>query len=282
MYITDTSQRFLFEYASIRGEIIHLDNTYRAIIEQRPYPTQVKRLLGEAMLSVVLLAGSLKFEGEISIQFHGDKRLPLMTVICNDQLQLRAVAKYQTDEDNVDYDSAFLNGKMVLNISQLNQTQVYQSVVPIKSASMAENLMHYFAQSEQIPSQVCLAVSQDGAAGMILQLMPEQDSLHREKFWEYAVHLGQTITNDELITLDNATILHRLYHETVLRLFDERPVIFKCSCSLTKMKQVLNMLGESDVRKLLKEKGQVEVNCDFCNKNYLFDEIDVTLLFRKV
>jgi len=278
---TDTLQRFMFEHASIRGEIAHLDETYKTIMHQHPYPPTVKKLLGEALISCAMLAGSIKFDGEISLQFHGDKRLPLLLVQCDNQLNIRAFAKYQEDEANIDYASAFLQGKMVLIINQYDQTQSYQSVVPILSTSMGENLAHYFAQSEQVATQVWLAVNENLAAGMLIQLMPGQNTQQREEFWEYAVQLGQTISEHELLTLDNQTILHRLYHETELRLYTARPVHFKCRCNLEKMKQVLSILGEQDIQALLKEKGQVEVTCDFCNKKYAFDPIDITLLFRK-
>ena len=85
----DTLQRFMFEHASIRGEIAHLDETYKTIIQQQPYPAMVKQLLGQALVSCVLLTGSIKFEGQISLQFQGDKRLPLLLVQCDHQLQLR-------------------------------------------------------------------------------------------------------------------------------------------------------------------------------------------------
>lgn len=277
---TDTLQRFMFEHASIRGEIAHLDETYKTIMHQYAYPPKVKKLLGEALISCLLLAGSIKFEGDVSLQFHGDKRLPLLLVQCDHQLQIRAFAKYQDDADDIDYDSAFLQGKMVLIINQHKQTQAYQSIVPIRSTSMSENLTHYFAQSEQIATQVWLATGEGAAAGMLLQLMPGQDTLSREQFWEYAVHLGQTISEHELLTLDNPTILHRLYHETELRLYTARPVCFQCRCNPEKMKQVLTVLGEADVQQLLQEKGHVDVRCDFCNHQYVFDAIDVTLLFR--
>jgi len=279
----DTLQRFMFEHASIRGEIAHLQESYQTIMSQHPYPPMVRKLLGEALIACLLLAGSIKFEGDISLQFNGDNRLPLLLVQCDNQLQIRAFAKYQdpTESEAIDYQDAFLLGKMVLTINQYNQTQAYQSVVPILSASMSDNLMHYFAQSEQIASRVWLAVNDDMAAGMLLQLMPGQDSLQREQFWEYAVHLGQTISDHELLTLDNQTILHRLYHETELRLYGARPVSFSCRCSEEKMKQVLTVLGEEDVQQLLKERGTIDVKCDFCNHSYSFDAIDITLLFRK-
>lgn len=277
----DTLQRFMFEHASIRGEIAHLDETYKTIMHQHPYPPAVKALLGEALISCLLLAGSIKFEGDVSLQFHGDKRLPLLLVQCDHQLQIRAFAKYQENSGDVDYGNAFLEGKMVLVINQHKKTQAYQSVVPIRSTSMSENLTHYFAQSEQVASQVWLSVNEDCAAGMLLQLMPDQDTQQREEFWEYAVMLGQTLSDHELLTLDNQTILHRLYHETELRLYPARPVSFQCRCNPEKMKQVLTVLGEKDVQQLLEEKGHVEVRCDFCNQEYIFDPIDITLLFRK-
>ena len=279
----DTLQRFLFEHASIRGEIAHLGETYKTIIHQHHYPLAVKTLLGEALIACVLLAGSIKFEGEISLQFHGDKRLPLILVQCDNDLNIRGFAKFQEQDQEqqpIDYGNAFIAGKMVLIINQYQQTQSYQSVVPIHSMSMADNLMHYFAQSEQLSTRVWLAVGEESAAGMLLQLMPGQNTMQREQFWEYAVHLGQTISDQELLSLDNATILHRLYHETEIRLYNARKIAFRCRCTAEKMKQVLSVLGEQDIKQLLKEKGQIDVSCDFCNQHYAFDAIDVELLFR--
>jgi molecular chaperone Hsp33 len=276
----DTIQRFMFEHASIRGEIVHLDETYKTIIQQRPYPPMVKKLLGEALVSCLLLAGSIKFDGEISLQFKGDKRLPLLLVQCNHELHLRGYANHQADDGSTDYSQAFLEGEMVITIHQHHQTQTYQSVLPIQSLSMADNLMHYFAQSEQIASRVWLAVGDERAAGMLLQLMPEQSSLQREQFWEYAVQIGQTISEHELLTLDNPTILHRLYHETELRLYTARRVRFECRCTEAKMKQVLKVLGKDELNALLKEKGVVEAVCEFCNRHYTFDAIDVALMHR--
>lgn len=284
----DAVQRFMFEHASIRGEMVHLDEAYQTIMQQRVYPAMVKQLLGEALVSCVLLAGSMKFEGEISLQFQGDARLPLLLVQCDHNLQIRGFANYAAEDVDVDYAAAFLDGKMALTISPSHQTQSYQSVVPIESLSMSDNITNYFAQSEQLSSRVWLAVAEHNAAGMLLQWMPETGSKNtqapsseqREEFWSYALHMGETLREDELLTLDNQTILHRLYHETELRLYPARPVQFHCRCSHEKMQAVLRVLGEHDLQQLLQEQGVVEVLCDFCNRRYAFDPIDVALLFR--
>lgn len=276
----DTLQRFIFEHANIRGEIVHIENTFQTIMNQRDYPPMVKNLLGEAIVSCLLLASSIKFEGSLNLQFQGDARLPLLLVQCDHLLNIRAFAKCTEGLEIIDYATAFLQGQMVLTISQDNQTQVYQSMVPIQATSMSENLMTYFAQSEQVASRVWLAVNDQMAAGMLLQLMPGQDTLQKEQFWEYAVQLGQTVSEEELLNLDNQTLLYRLYNETEIRLFDTRTTRFKCRCNQEKMKQVIKTLGEEDANALLKEQGVIEINCDFCNQKYNFDAIDITLMFH--
>lgn len=279
---SDTLQRFIFEHENIRGEIVHVEQTYQTIMGQRNYPPMVKNLLGEALVSCLLLASSIKFEGSLNLQFQGDKRLPLLLVQCDHELNVRAFAQFAENLETVDYATAFLAGQMALTINQNNQTDSYQSVVPIQATSMSENLMNYFAQSEQIATRAWLAVNETAAAGMLLQLMPGQDTVQREQFWEYAVQLGQTVSEEELLTLDNQILLYRLYNETELRVFESRPTQFKCRCNEEKMKQVMNVLGETEAKELLEEQqGKIAIRCDFCNTEYTFDSIDVAMLFHK-
>lgn len=294
----DSLQRFIFEHANIRGEVIHLQESYQAILEQHDYPHAVKKILGEALMATVMLAGSIQFEGELSLQFHGDKRLPLLLIQCNHNLELRGFAKFEPQHNNqdnqpIDYENAFLNGKMVLNINQYNQTQAYQSIIPIQSISIAKNLTNYFTQSEQLETRVWFATDNMSyparATGLLIQAMPltsntnnpSNSHLNNEQFWEYAVKMAETITEHELLNLNNTTMLYRLYHETEVRLFPARDVSFHCRCNIEKMKQVISMLGKEDIDQLIKEKNEVAITCDFCNKKYIFDAIDTELIFRK-
>ena len=277
----DTLQPFIFEHASIRGALVHLQQASAIILNQRPYPPLIKTLLHEALMACTLLAGSLKFSGAIHLQFHGDTHIPLMLVQCTSELKLRGFAKYNAASDVIDYEQAFLNGHLVLVIDQDNHHEKHQSIVPIRSTNMAQNLMYYFAQSEQIRTYIAFASHENQAAGMLLQLMPEKSSVEHEQFWEYAIRIGETITPSELLNLDNETLLHRLYHETTLRLFPEKSITFSCRCDHEKMKQVLHTLGQADAEQLLEEQGQIAVTCDFCNKQHVFDSIDIALLFKR-
>jgi molecular chaperone Hsp33 len=277
----DSIQAFLFEHANIRGYIVHLSETYQTIINQRPYPPAIQTLLGEAMMCCLFLSASIKFEGQLSLQFHGDDRLSLLVVQCDNELTLRATATYTDSLHPEAYTQAFLKGTLSLTLKTAHQSTSYQSIVPIQSASMSDNLMHYLIQSEQITNQVWLATSEHHVSGVMLQLMPDKNTQQQEQFWEYALAIGQTLQAQELLTLDNQTLLHRLYHETDLRIFPNRTVQFKCRCSEQKMKNVIFMLGEADAQQMVQEQGHITINCDFCNECYQFDSIDITALFHQ-
>ena len=83
-----------------------------------------------------------------------------------------------------------------------------------------------------------------------------------------------------MLGLDNPTVLHRLYHQEQVRLFDEQPLVFRCSCSRERSARALISLGEPDALELVTEQGgTVVIDCQFCNERYLFDAADVAQLF---
>ena len=55
----DLLQRFIFENHSIRGELVHLDETFQTIVNQHTDSPGVRRLLGEALSTAALLTGTL-------------------------------------------------------------------------------------------------------------------------------------------------------------------------------------------------------------------------------
>jgi molecular chaperone Hsp33 len=92
--------------------------------------------------------------------------------------------------------------------------------------------------------------------------------------------IGETRTPGELRTLADAEILHRLFNEDDVRLFEPAPVYFRCRCSRERVSGMLQGLGEAETRSVLAERGEVEVRCDFCNRAYVFDAVDIAQLFN--
>jgi molecular chaperone Hsp33 len=154
-------------------------------------------------------------------------------------------------------------------------------------------LQIYFENSEQLPTRLWLYADEKGAAGMLLQRLPGEgmrgsagagipvaDLAAIDDAWRRVQLIAATLTADELRTLADAQILHRLFNEDDVRLFEPAPVYFRCRCSRERVSGMLQGLGEAETRSVLAERGEVEVRCDFCNRAYVFDAVDVAQLFN--
>jgi molecular chaperone Hsp33 len=151
---------------------------------------------------------------------------------------------------------------------------------------LAESLQVYFENSEQLPTRLWLHADAQGASGMLLQMLPGSgpspagDPVAIEDAWRRVQLIASTLTGEELRTLEDKEILHRLFNEDDVRLFEASPVYFRCRCSRERVAGMLQGLGETETRSVLKERGDVEVRCDFCNRAYVFDAVDVAKLFQ--
>lgn len=274
---SDTLQRFLFADAPVRGEIVHLNATFRAALERRAYPEPVRAVLGEFMAAAALLTATLKFQGRLTLQIQGDGPVRLLVVECSSESTLRATAHWEGEVELGSLGALVGSGRLVITIDPQKGKERYQGIVSVEGASVAQALERYFAQSEQLATRLWLATDTQQAAGMLLQQLP--GAAMDEDLWVRAVELGSTLTNAELLDLPVRTLLHRLYHEEDLRLFAGTPVSFRCSCSRGRVESVLRMLGRDEVHGILSEKGAVDVDCEFCGRHYHFDAVDAEQLF---
>lgn len=274
----DSLERFVFESAPIHGRIVHLDATWRAVLERRQYPTPVRNVLGELMAAAALLTATLKFDGRLIMQVQGSGPVRLLVVECSSERTMRGLAQWDGEVDQVALPELLGDGRLVITIEPAKGKERYQGVVDLDGSSIANLLEGYFARSEQLATRLWLAADAHQATGMLLQRLPDRHSPD-EDAWERAVHLSSTLTRQELLALPAKAILHRLYHEEDIRLFNRVPVSFRCSCSRERVERVLRMLGEDEIRSILEEKGKVDVDCEFCGYHYELDSVEVEQLF---
>ncbi|WP_372523961.1 Hsp33 family molecular chaperone HslO [Sulfuricaulis sp.] len=278
MPIHDNLQRFIFENAPIRGEIVHLDATWQAVLERRQYPPRVREVLGELMAAAALLTSTLKFDGRLIMQIQGKGPVSLLVVECTSDRTMRAIAQWQGEIPDAPLAALVGDGRLAVTIDPLKGKERYQAIVALEGLTVAEAFENYFARSEQLATRLWLASDPQQAAGMLLQRLPQAD-LVDDDAWARAVHLGSTITREELLALPVSEIVHRLYHEEDIRLFSRMPVSFRCSCSRARVEAVLRMLGHDEIHSILDEQGSVNVDCEFCGSRYEFDRIDAEQLF---
>jgi molecular chaperone Hsp33 len=274
---TDTLQRFIFENAPIRGQIVHLDATWRAVLDRRDYPAPVRDMLGEFMAAAALLTSTLKFEGRMIIQAQGHGPIKLLVVECSSERTLRGLAQWEGEVTDGSLPQLLGDGRLVITIDPSKGKERYQGIVELTGRSVAEALENYFTRSEQLATRLWLAANSKQAAGFMLQQMPGGHV--EEESWSHATHLAATLTREELLGLPVRDLLHRLYHEDDIRLFEGAPVSFRCSCSRDRVEGVLRMLGPDEVRSILSERGAVDVDCEFCGGHYRFDAVDTAQLF---
>ncbi len=277
--MNDTLQRFLFESAPIRGEVAHLDATWRAVLDRHEYPPVLRNVLGELMAAGALLTATLKFEGSIILQLQGNGPVKLIVVESTSEHTLRATAKWEGPlDDHAGLDTLLGTGRFAITLVPGEGKQSYQGVVDIDPAGVAASLEHYMRTSEQLDTRLWLAAGESSAAGLLLQKLPQRDEPDQDS-WNRATMLAETLTEPELLALPAHKLLHRLYHQEDIRLFEPRPVSFRCSCSSERVGDMLRMLGHAEVRAILDERDNVEVTCEFCNRAYHYDSVDAEQLF---
>jgi molecular chaperone Hsp33 len=276
---TDALQRFVFERARVRGELVRLDETWREVSRRREYPEPVRSALGELTAASVLLAATVKFEGgALVLQIQGGHPVNLLVVECQPDLSLRAMARWdgalpEPGPHPTLHDLA-AGGRCALTIDPGPELTAYQGVVPLEGRTTAQILERYMARSEQIGTLFTLAASDDRAAGLLLQRLPEAGGKPAgdadPDLWNRVGHLVATLKRQELLELPGREILRRLFHQEELRLFESVPVRFACRCSRERVAGVLRMVGPEEVQHALAEKGELTVTCEFCGQAYTF------------
>jgi molecular chaperone Hsp33 len=300
---------FICDGAPVRGEIVSISSAWQAILERRNDPPVIRRILGDFVGAATLLSASLKFDGTLIIQAQSKGPIQLLVVECKSDLTMRATVKLSVDISTINPDAtlgelldAANTGRLVITLDPSDRQPgqaPYQGIVALQDhqgtlikpvTSAAEAIALYMQNSEQLETRIWLVSNDTHIGGLLLQRLPDSgghahlDPQLAAEGWERIQMLGETITNEELLTLPPQTVLRRLFleesTENGVRSFPARPIHFSCRCSRTKVADVLKMLGEAEVESILAEQGMVETECDFCTKIYRFDAVDCRQVFK--
>ena len=279
----DALRRFMFEDFPVHGQLVRLEQSWQEMLARQAYPPAVRGLLGEAMAACVLLAGTLKFDGLLTLQIQGEGALNLLVVQCGSDLVVRGLAKWQGEDPQGSLAELTAHGRLAITIERGKGRERYQGIVLADTDTLAGCLEAYFTQSEQLPTRLWLAADGSGAAGMLLQQLPDTGAgtPTDEDGWRRAAMLADTLKPEELLGLEPRQLLRRLFHEEDLRLADDRAVMFRCSCTRERVESALRLLGRGELDELLAAEGLIEVRCEFCNAAYELDPVDVERLLRE-
>jgi molecular chaperone Hsp33 len=298
--------KFIFEGLPVRGMLVRLDDSWRELLRRRdavgPHPPAVRLLLGEMAAAGVLMQANIKFNGALILQIFGDGPVKLAVAEVQPEFTFRTTAKVVGSVADDALLEALVNvqgqGRCAITLDprdRLPGQQPYQGVVSLHGdqreplQQIAQVLEHYMLQSEQLDTRLVLAASDEVAAGLLIQRLPvegegnlgrkNEDDIGLSEAFNRISLLAATLTREELLTLEPRQILHRLFWEETLRVFDPERPRFACTCSQERVRNMLRGLGREESDSLIAERGQVEVGCEFCGLQYRFDAVDVGEMF---
>jgi len=299
--------RFLFEGLPVRGALVRLDDSWRELLQRRAdggaFAPEVRALLGEMAAAAVLMQAHIKFNGALVLQIFGDGPVKLAVAEAQSSLSFRATAKVVGEVPGGAGLEALVNlqggGRCAITLDPKERfpgQQPYQGVVPLHGdqreplQQLSEVLGHYMLQSEQLDTCLVLAANDDIAAGLLIQRMPLQgegnlagrrneDDIGLSEAYNRITLLAGTLTREELLSLAPERILHRLFWEETVRVFEPQTPTYACSCTRDRVRGMLRSLGQEESESLIAERGLVEVGCEFCGTQYQFDAVDVGEMF---
>ncbi len=241
----------------------------------------VTAALGRLMTGGVMMGSMLKGEKDmLTLQINGAGPVHGLTVTADSQGNVKGYADNPqammppSSMGKLDVGGVIGLGVLTV-IKDMGLKEPYSSTIELKTGEIGDDLTYYFAASEQVPSSVALGVLMDKnntvrqAGGLIIQLMPFTDEEVIGRLEEKLTALPPMTT---LLEEGNTPeqILNIVLGDFGVEITDTLPVRFHCNCSKERVEKVLVSLGGEELQKLIDEGKDVELNCHFCNTNYVF------------
>ena len=284
----DLVAAFQIEGWPVRGRIVRLADVVDDILSRHDYPEPVANLLGEACALAALVGSSLKFDGKLIVQAQGDGPVAYVVADYDTAGSLRGYCRFDA-ERVAKVSGGFArpgaktllgHGVFVMTIDQGPRMDRHQGITAIEGETLALCAEAYFAQSEQLPTRVRLAVGelQVGdvkswrAGGAMIQNIAEDDARGATRdAWEKAEALFSTTGDDELLDPDVSTdrLLYRLFHEDGVRVFSPKPLRAFCRCTEERILDMLRSFPEEDRVDMVEDHtGKIRVTCEYCSRVY--------------
>lgn len=284
----DALTPFVFEHTAIRGGVVALADTSRAILAAHDYPPAIARALGELLAAAALLAATLKLDGSLIVQMRGEGPLSLLVVECDGTLGLRATAQWSADlvaalgpdADLVALAGGASQARLAITLDPRGAGTLYQGIVELQGTSIAASIEHYLATSEQLESRLLLRFDDGAAHGLLVQRLPGSSAADDETWTAVVERLSASGAADALGHGDAPDVLRRLFPTHDVRVFRSRPARFACRCSRERAENALRIAGLVEVEAALAADGRVEVTCEYCGRRYRFEPDAARALFE--
>lgn len=277
---------FMVPGRNARGRIVRLDAVLDEILAAHAYPPAIAHLLAEALVLAALIGSLIKDDqGQMTMQAQTEEGAVRLLVVDYRSGELRGYVDFDDERlaglgANPSLYALFGRGYLAITFDLAGTGGRYQGVVPLEGESMAEACQSYFAQSEQVPTLIRVAVSRKGghcvAGGLLAQHLPDgeegRERLHvrfDDPEWEHIAVLAGSVRHHELLDPDLTLeeIAWRLFHEEEeVRIEVGQPLGKGCRCSIAHFESVVRRFPLEDQAEMRNEDGHIMVDCAFCSR----------------
>lgn len=186
-------------------------------------------------------------------------------------------------------------------IKDLGLKEPYVGTIALVSGEIADDLTAYFFISEQQNSSVALGVKVErdlsigDAGGMIIQMLPDAQEGAVDALEEMIAEMEPITTlisrvQQQSAGKSEAGMVQALMDEIFCSISDEyrpetlefRDIQWNCDCSRERLEQVLMTIGKNDLKQIIEEDGEAELQCHFCLKKYHFDKEELTAILENM
>ncbi len=238
--------------------------------------------LGRLLTAGLLMGGELKEDNaKLTLQMSGDGPLGRVIVSANSKGEVKGYAENPqidmplNEKGKLDVGGAIGKGTLSV-IKDLGLKEPYIGQVAIQTGEVGDDLAYYFMQSEQVPSVVALGVLVDRdfsvkcAGGFIIQVMPECND---ESLTMLENSIAGIMSVTEMLSqgMDGVDMIKYAMLGFDTEILEESEVGYVCDCSRERMERAIVSLGKAEIDAIIKEQGQAEIVCSFCNKPYVFN-----------
>lgn len=287
----DVVGAFQIEGEPVRGRVVRLGPAIEEVLRGHAYPEPVANLLGEACALAALVGSNLKFDGRLIVEARGAGAVRYVVADYDTSGGLRGYCRFDPDEvaavsggfQRPGAKSLLGDGLFMMTVDQGAAMDRYQGVTDIQGETLALCAEQYFAQSEQTPTRVRLAVGQDGGAwragGFLVQYIADDDTRgSTREAWTRTQAFFETIGEDELLDtgLSSNRLLFRLFHEDGVRVFGSKPLRAFCRCSRERIETVLKSFDAAEREGMVEDDGRIHVTCEYCSRVYAVEPSDLT------
>ena len=269
-----------------RGRVVRLGPVLETILAAHAYPPAITHLLAEALVVTALIGSLLKDgEGQLTMQAQTEGGIVELLVCDYRSGELRGYIRHDADRlaqlgANPSLYALFGKGYLAITFDLATTGQRYQGIVPLEGNTLAEACESYFAQSEQVPTLIRVAVRSSAsgcvAGGLLVQHLAEGEE-GRERLhvrmdhpeWDHIAALAGSIRHDELVDtgLSLEALVWRLFHEeNEVRVERGLPLQRGCRCSLEHYAAVIAQFPAEDQIEMRNERGVIVIDCAFCSK----------------